>query len=57
MYEQEVVDQEAKIEKMKADNKDAYDIKKQVRWFMVVCCIRPSGLYLGGVGALAPLEL
>ena len=31
MYEKEVVDQEAKIEKMKAENKDEYDIKKQVR--------------------------
>ena len=31
MYEKEVVDQEAKIEKMKADEKDAYDIKKQAR--------------------------
>ncbi|XP_064609083.1 tubulin-specific chaperone A-like [Liolophura sinensis] len=30
MYEKEVVDQEAKIEKMKADQKDEYDIKKQV---------------------------
>jgi hypothetical protein len=30
MYEKEVVDQEAKIEKMKAENKDEYDIKKQV---------------------------
>lgn len=30
MYEKEVVDQEAKIEKMKADKKDEYDIKKQV---------------------------
>lgn len=29
MYEKEVVDQEAKIEKMKAENKDEYDIKKQ----------------------------
>lgn len=32
MYEKEVVDQEAKIEKMKADKKDEYDIKKQVRY-------------------------
>lgn len=30
MYEKEVVDQEAKIEKMKAEKKDEYDIKKQV---------------------------
>ena len=29
MYEKEVVDQEAKIEKMKAENRDEYDIKKQ----------------------------
>ena len=30
MYEKEVVDQEARIEKMKAENKDEYEIKKQV---------------------------
>ena len=35
MYEKEVVDQEAKIEKMKAENKDEYDIKKQAS--CVVC--------------------
>ena len=30
MYEKEVVDQEKKIEKMKAEGKDEYDIRKQV---------------------------
>lgn len=30
MYEKEVKDQSAKVEKMKADEKDEYDIKKQV---------------------------
>ena len=30
MYEKEVVDQEAKIESMKAEGKDEYEIKKQV---------------------------
>lgn len=30
VYEQEVVKQTAHIEKMKADGKDEYDIKKQV---------------------------
>ena len=30
MYEKEVVDQAAKVEKMKAEEKDEYDIKKQV---------------------------
>lgn len=30
MYEKEVVDQSAKIDKMKAENKDEHDIKKQV---------------------------
>lgn len=30
MYEKEVVDQSAKVEKMKADEKDEYDIKKQI---------------------------
>ena len=30
MYKKEVVDQSAKIEKMKADGKDEHDIKKQV---------------------------
>ncbi|XP_064391261.1 tubulin-specific chaperone A-like [Halichondria panicea] len=29
MYEKEVVDQEEKVEKMKVDGKDEYDIKKQ----------------------------
>lgn len=38
MYEKEVVDQEAKIEKMKAENKDEYDIKKQVH----VRCMIPQ---------------
>lgn len=31
MYEKEAVDQEAKVEKMKDDKKDEYDIRKQVR--------------------------
>ena len=31
VYEQEVVKQGEKIDKMKADGKDEYDIKKQVR--------------------------
>ena len=30
MYGKEVKDQSAKVEKMKADEKDEYDIKKQV---------------------------
>jgi len=30
MYEKEVVDQKAKVDKMKAEDKDEYDIKKQV---------------------------
>ena len=30
MYEKEVVDQKAKVDKMKAEHKDEYDIKKQV---------------------------
>ena len=30
MYEKEVKDQGAKVDKMKAENKDEYDIKKQV---------------------------
>jgi len=30
MYEKEVVDQGKKVEKMKEDNKDEHDIKKQV---------------------------
>lgn len=30
MYEKEVVDQGKKVEKMKDENKDEYDIKKQV---------------------------
>ena len=30
MYEKECVSQEEKIEKMKTDGKDEYDIKKQV---------------------------
>ena len=31
MYEKEVLEQEAKIAKMKEEGKDEYDIKKQVR--------------------------
>ncbi|XP_068693520.1 tubulin-specific chaperone A-like [Montipora foliosa] len=30
MYDKEVVEQSAKIEKMKAENKDEHDIKKQI---------------------------
>lgn len=30
MYEKEVVEQSEKVEKMKAENKDEHDIKKQV---------------------------
>ena len=30
MYEKEVVDQTAKVEKMKEEKKDEHDIKKQV---------------------------
>lgn len=30
MYEKEVEDQKAKVAKMKSDNKDEYDIRKQV---------------------------
>lgn len=30
MYEKEIVDQEKRIEKMKTEGKDEYDIKKQV---------------------------
>ncbi len=37
MYEKEVVDQEAKIEKMKAEGKDEHDIKKQVIKSTSVC--------------------
>ncbi len=53
MYEKEVVDQEAKIEKMKAEKKDEYDIKKQV------CCAYNYVNYLykvqaGGLASLAP---
>lgn len=36
MYEKEVVDQGDKVEKMKAENKDEYDIKKQVYWVNVM---------------------
>ena len=31
MYEKEVVEQEAKVQRMKSDNRDSYDIRKQVR--------------------------
>ena len=42
MYDKEVVEQSAKIEKMKAENKDEHDIKKQVNSFciVVVCGIQ-----------------
>lgn len=36
MYEKEVVQQTAKVEKMKAENKDEHDIKKQVCWVSVM---------------------
>lgn len=31
MYEREVVEEEGKLERMKSEGKDEYDIKKQVR--------------------------
>ena len=37
MYEKEVVDQQARVEKMKADKKDEYDIRKQVCTFLDFC--------------------
>ena len=50
MYEQEAVDQEAKVNKMKDDNKDPYDIRKQVYSSLVLGnmfqCINFAG---GGV--------
>ena len=53
MYEKEVVDQEAKVEKMKAEGKDEYDIKKQVCELSVACdgldCY-PVFLVFGKVG-------
>lgn len=43
MYEKEVVDQDKKIEKMKTEGKDEYDIKKQVNksfWIAVIETMR-----------------
>ena len=31
MYEKEVVDQQAKVDNMKSEKKDQYDIRKQVK--------------------------
>ena len=46
MYEREVVDQAAKVEKMKAENKDEHDIKKQV------CCVTTLELLFATVKKL-----
>ena len=39
MYEKEVEDQGAKVEKMKEENKDEYDIKKQVNKLLSECIV------------------
>lgn len=39
MYEKEVKDQGAKVEKMKEENKDEYDIKKQVNKLLSECIV------------------
>ena len=39
MYKKEVKDQGAKVDKMKADNKDEYDIKKQVNISLSECIV------------------
>lgn len=39
MYEKEVQDQGAKVDKMKAENKDEYDIKKQVNKLWSECIV------------------
>lgn len=36
MYEEEVTDYQEKVENMKAQGKDEYDIKKQVGWFRII---------------------
>ena len=48
MYDKEVVEQSAKIEKMKAENKDEHDIKKQVNSFciVVVCGIQLQSCFI-----------
>lgn len=46
MYEKEVVDQTAKVEKMKEEKKDEHDIKKQV------CCVTTLGLLCATVKKL-----
>ena len=46
MYEKEVLEQEAKIEKMKTEGKDEYDIKKQVGLCRVTVACSSSMLYL-----------
>lgn len=42
MYEKEVVEQERKIERMKAEGKDEYDIKKQVTLYCTPSLILES---------------
>ena len=39
MYKKEVKDQGAKVDKMKAENKDEYDIKKQVNISLSECIV------------------
>ena len=39
MYEKEVKDQGAKVDKMKAEDKDEYDIKKQVNKLSSECIV------------------
>lgn len=39
MYEKEVKDQGAKVDKMKAEDKDEYDIKKQVNKLLSECIV------------------
>lgn len=41
-YEKEVIQEEKRIQKMKEEGKDEYDIKKQVHIDCLGCCLFPK---------------
>ena len=46
MYEKEVVEEEAKVAKMKSDQKDPYDIRKQVQPSRLLVHAQANGVIL-----------
>ena len=55
MYEKEVTQTEARIEKMKSDGKDEYDIKKmvgEIHRFIYIECLKIVLIIVRGIGRI-----